>query len=59
MFSAVKVMGDSFKKMTESLTEIPSPESRWDTPFENTQRWMDKNTFPILLLNDEYMIGEH
>ena len=29
------------------------------TPFENAQRWMGKNTFPILLLNDDNMIGEH
>ena len=29
------------------------------TPFENAQRWMGKNTFPILLLNDDKMIGEH
>ena len=29
------------------------------TPFENAQRWMGKNTFPILLLNDNKMIGEH
>ena len=29
------------------------------TPFENAQRWMGKNTFPILLLTDDYMIGEH
>ena len=28
------------------------------TPFENAQRWMGKNTFPILLLNDDKMI-EH
>ena len=30
-----------------------------NTPFENAQRWMGKNTFPILLLNDDNMIGEH
>ena len=30
-----------------------------DTPFENPQRWMGQNTFPILLLNDDSMIGEH
>jgi hypothetical protein len=29
------------------------------TPFENAQRWMGKDTFPILLLNDDNMIGEH
>ena len=29
------------------------------TPFENAQRWMGKNTFQILLLNDDNMIGEH
>ena len=29
------------------------------TPFENSQRWMGQNTFPILLLNDDNMIGEH
>ena len=29
------------------------------TPFQNAQRWMGKNTFPILLLNDDNMIGEH
>ena len=31
---------------------------KW-TPFENAQRWMGKNTFPNLLLNDDNMIGEH
>ena len=30
-----------------------------NTPFENAQRGMGKNTFPILLLNDDNMIGEH
>ena len=30
-----------------------------DTPFENAQRWMGKNTFHFLLLNDDNMIGEH
>ena len=29
------------------------------TPFENAQRWMSKNTFHFLLLNDDNMIGEH
>ena len=29
------------------------------TPFENAQRWMGKNAFPILLLNDDNKIGEH
>ena len=29
------------------------------TPVENAQRWMSKNTFQILLLNDDNMIGEH
>ena len=29
------------------------------TPFENPQRWIGQNTFPILLLNDDNMIGEH
>ena len=29
------------------------------TPFENAQRWMGKNTFHFLLLNDDNMIGEH
>merc|ERR1712129_11364 len=29
-----------------------------NTPFENPQRWMGQNTFPILLLNDDNMIGE-
>ena len=29
------------------------------TPFKNPQRWMGQNTFPILLLNDDNMIGEH
>ena len=38
-------------KHTETMTEI--------TLFENAQRWMGKNTFPILLLNDDNMIGEH
>ena len=30
-----------------------------NTPFENAQRWMGKNTFHFLLLNDDNMIGEH
>ena len=29
------------------------------TPFENAQRWMGKNTFNFLLLNDDNMIGVH
>ena len=29
------------------------------TPFENAQRWMGKNTFHFLILNDDNMIGEH
>ena len=29
------------------------------TPFENPQRWMGQNTFPILLLDDDNMIEEH
>ena len=29
------------------------------TPFKNAQSWMGKNTFPILFLNDDNMIGEH
>ena len=29
------------------------------TPFKNPQRWMGQNTFPILLLDDDNMIGEH
>ena len=33
--------------------------SLWTTPFENAQRWMGQNTFPILPLNDDNMIGEH
>ena len=28
------------------------------TPFENAQRWMGQNTFQILLLNVDNMIGE-
>ena len=31
----------------------------FNTPFENPERWMGQNTFPILLLNDDNMIGEH
>ena len=31
----------------------------YSTPFENAQRWMGQNTFPILPLNDDNMIGEH
>ena len=30
-----------------------------DTPFENAQRCMGQNTFPILPLNDYNMLGEH
>ena len=33
-------------------------EGIWITPFENTQRWMGKNTLTVLLLNDDNMIGE-
>ena len=29
------------------------------TPFENAQRWMGKNIFHFLLLNDDNMIEEH
>ena len=36
-----------------------SSKQRLGTPFENPQRWMGQNTFPILLLNDDKMIGEH
>ena len=32
---------------------------RYGTPFENAQRWMGQNTFLILPLNDDNMIGEH
>ena len=32
---------------------------RLSTPVENAQRSMGKNTFQILLLNDDNMIGEH
>ena len=53
--------------MLETSCEITlgrsSQESRVDfyqiTPFENPQRWMEQNTFPILLLNDDNMIEEH
>ena len=38
---------------------IPPMFSKDFTPFENAQRWMGKNTFPILLFNDDKMIGEH
>ena len=39
-------LGKTFLKLPSHLT-----------PFENAQRWMGKNTFPILLLNDDNMIG--
>ena len=29
------------------------------TLFQNAQRWMGKNTFHFLPLNDDNMIGEH
>ena len=43
-------LGKEFHNHSHELTYI--------TPFEKAQRWMGKNTFPILLLNDN-MIGEH
>ena len=50
-------------KILEALWDLmPSPidnECVVPTPFENPQRWMGQNTFPILLLNDHNMIGEH
>ena len=47
--------GEYYISGRDSLDNI----SNHDTPFENAQRWMGKNTFPILLLNDDNMIGEH
>ena len=50
---------------TSFVPEYSPPQSRkyllmkLYTPFENPQRWMGQNTFPILLLNDDNMIGEH
>ena len=38
---------------------VPNLRESLITPFENPQRWMGQNTFPILLLNDDNMIGEH
>ena len=40
-----------FRKQGNDLDEL-------FTPFENAQRWMDKNTFNFLLLNDDNMLGE-
>ena len=37
----------------------PTLVGTWITPFENPQRWMGQNAFPILLLNDDNMIEEH
>ena len=34
----------------------PTLVGTWITPFENPQRWMGQNAFPILLLNDDNMI---
>ena len=41
-----------FRKQGNDLDEL-------FTPFENAQRWMGKNTFHFLILNDDNMIGEH
>ena len=43
----------------ERLETADTLEDKMFTPFENAQRWMGKNTIPILLLNDDDMIGEH
>ena len=52
MESVSKVTLFGLKMMVKSRLEIL-------TPFENAQRWMGKNTFHFLLLNDDNMIGEH
>ena len=44
------------KKMVDFKNEVKNIQV---TPFENAQRWMGKNTFHFLLLNDDNMIGEH
>ena len=43
----------------QTLFLEPITEQDRSTPFENPQRWMGQNTFPILLLNDDNMIKEH
>ena len=50
-----------FMTCAESNTNLCIFRSTWIhyTPFENAQRWMGKNTFHFLLLNDDNMIGEH
>ena len=52
------VKTSAFMMYTNSNTVARDKLSR-PTPFENSQRWMGQNTFPILLLNDDNMIGEH
>ena len=65
------VLIHSFRKLLTPLHYFVLPASgmlphensgantKLSTPFENPQRWMGQNTFPILLLNDDNMIGEH
>ena len=53
-----KRMSDKENYVSKQLNPIFG---KWvhTTPFENPQRWMGQNTFPILLLNDDNMIEEH
>ena len=48
-------MSPSVTLSSANLTKLET----FHTPFENAQRWMGKNTFQIVLLNDANIIGEH
>ena len=57
-----KSLNKSMQIFERSSTNMPSnmfQKERMLTPFENAQRWMGKNTFHFLLINDDNMIGEH
>ena len=53
------VVGYRYIFVISSYFCINKPTIWWHTSFENPQRWMGQNTFPILLLNDDNVIEEH
>merc|ERR1712051_37791 len=51
--------GDIIKNGSKQCSTKNNEAKSVVTPFENPQRWMGQNTFPILVLTDDNMIGEH
>ena len=49
----------NLRRSTSILSDSQSHNFLSNTPFENAQRWMGKNTFPILLFNNDNMLAEH